>query len=257
MHRFFVAPEALAGDEVELAGEPHHQLTRVLRLAAGEEILLLDGAGLGCRCRIEALTKNVVRVRVIARTRAPETAFAVRLIQGLPKSDKMDLILQKGTELGVTAFTPLEAGRSVPRLDEARRLARGRRWEKVVLEAARQCRRPILPRLDAPCSLPEALVGDEELRLLLWEEESRPLAEVLPAAPPRGAAILVGPEGGLEAREVAAARAAGFVPVAFGPRILRTETAGFAVVAILQYLYGDLGPAGKANLPAPLSKESP
>lgn len=256
MHRFFVSPAQLAEDEGELSGELHHQLTRVLRLAAGEEILLLDGAGLGCRCRIETLTKNVIRFRVLARAREAEPAFAVRLIQGLPKADKMDLILQKGTELGVAAFTPLEAGRSVPRLDEARRLARGRRWEKVVLEAARQCRRSYLPRLAAPCCLPEALVGDEELRLVLWEEESRPLAEVLPAVAPRGAAVLVGPEGGLEAREVEAARAAGFIPVAFGPRILRTETAGFAVIAILQYLYGDLGPAGKADLPALSSKES-
>ncbi|SDM48337.1 16S rRNA (uracil1498-N3)-methyltransferase [Geoalkalibacter ferrihydriticus] len=256
MRRFFVNPEQLAGDEVILDGEIQHHLARVLRLVPKDEIDLLDGQGLCCRCRIEELTKKGVRLRVITRIPARERAFPIRLIQGLPKADKMDLILQKGTELGVVAFTPLLAERSVPRLEPERRQRRGQRWEKIILEAAQQSRRAILPRLDAPQPLAEALRGGEDLRLLLWEQESRPLAEVLPPRMPRAAAVLIGPEGGLAAAEVEQARAAGFVPVNFGPRILRTETAGFAVVTVLQYLYGDLGPATNADRGIPAPKEA-
>ncbi len=258
MRRFFVAPERLRADEVVLDGEVHHHLCRVLRLEPGAEVVLLDGRGLVVRARIEELTKKVARVRVLARTRADENLFPVRLIQGLPKGDKMDLILQKGTELGVTAFTPLCAGRSVARLTGGRKEGRRQRWEKIVREAARQSGRTVLPEVQEPVELAQALAGDEELRLLLWEGESRPLRDALPAVRPRSAAILVGPEGGLAGGEVARARAAGFLPVSLGRRILRTETAGFAVVAILEYLYGDLGcPPQGAPPPGLPGKESP
>ena len=258
MRRFFVDPESLQGDEVVLGGEVHHHLCRVLRLAPGDDLELLDGRGLVARCRIEELAKKVARVRVLARRREQEHLFPVRLIQGLPKGDKMDLILQKGTELGVTAFTPLVAGRSVARLSPGRQEGRLQRWEKIVQEAARQSGRVVLPRVDEPVGLDAALAGDEDLRLLLWEEESRPLRLALPEDGPRSAAILVGPDGGLAAAEVNAARAAGFVPVSLGQRILRTETAGFAVVAILEYLYGDLGcwPDGR-QASGSAGKESP
>lgn len=244
MRRFFVAPADLTGELVPLTGEIAHHLATVLRLAVGEEILLLDGEGSICRCRLESLGRRGGTARVLERRRERETAFPVHLLQGLPKGDKMDLVLQKGTELGVSIFTPVLAGRSVPALDGERVGRRLERWERIVREAAGQCRRICLPRLCSPLPMAEALAAcREELRLVLWEEESRPLAEVLPTAPPRDVAILVGPEGGFAAAEVEAARRAGFLPVRVGPRILRCETAGFAVAAVLQYLYGDLGPA--------------
>jgi 16S rRNA (uracil1498-N3)-methyltransferase len=165
----------------------------------------------------------------------------VRLIQGLPKGDKMDLILQKGTELGISRFTPLLSGRSVPRLNQDRRDNRRQRWLKIIEEASRQSRRPCLPRLDEVETFDEVLKADEGLKLLLWEETCQPLAQVLPTDPPGSAALLVGPEGGFAEAEVARATQAGFVPVSLGPRILRTETAGFTLAAILQYLYGDIG----------------
>ncbi|WP_429886643.1 16S rRNA (uracil(1498)-N(3))-methyltransferase, partial [Geoalkalibacter halelectricus] len=242
---------------VMLGGELEHHLGRVLRARVGDEVELLDGRGLCCRCRIEEFTKKGVRLRVITRAPVRERTLPIRLIQGLPKSDKMDLILQKGTELGVAAFTPWLAGRSVARPEPERRERRAQRWEKIVVEAAQQSRRALLPRLDAPMGLDEALCGDEDLRLLLWEEQSLPLAEILAGQKPRAAAVLVGPEGGLEAAEVERARAAGFIPVNFGPRILRTETAGFAVVSVLQYLYGDLGCAVAADPGIPTPKEAP
>lgn len=241
MRRFFVSPHVLVDDCFDIGGDLYNHLVRVLRLSPGDDIELLDGQGLCCLCRIEALTKKVVQLRVITRNQEQEQVFPVRLMQGLPKGEKMDLILQKGTELGITRFTPLLSGRSVPQLDATRRDHRRQRWLKIVEEAARQCRRPLLPLIDDPVAYEDALAAEGELKLLLWEERCSPLAQALPAAVPCSAVVLVGPEGGLTEAEVAQAQSAGFVPVSLGPRILRTETAGFTVAAILQYLYGDLG----------------
>jgi 16S rRNA (uracil1498-N3)-methyltransferase len=242
MRRFFVPPENLQLDPVPLTEEIVHHLGAVLRLQVGEEIILLDGQGRLCRCRLDFLDRRAGTARVLECRQETESALPVRLLQGLPKGDKMDLVLQKGTELGLAAFTPVLAERSIPALSADRGEKRRQRWERIIREAAQQSRRAHLPRLGAVLPLTAALQEcDEELRLLLWEEESRPLAAVLPAAAPRDVAVMVGPEGGFSAAEVAVARRAGFVPVSLGPRILRSETAGLAMAAVLQYLYGDLG----------------
>ncbi len=252
MHRFFVPPEALAGEVVPLEGEVLHHLGTVLRSRPGEEVLLLDGEGLLCRCRIDLLGRRSGRAQVLERWREEENSLPVRLLQALPKGDKFDLVLQKGTELGVTSFVPVLAGRSVAGLTKDRGDSRLHRWRRIAGEAARQCRRPLLPTVTAPVPLAEALAGCEDsLRLMLWEEENRPLAEVLSGIAPTSVAILVGPEGGFAPAEARLAKASGFLPVRIGPRILRTETAGFAVAAILQYLFGDLGTAASGNVPGP------
>jgi 16S rRNA (uracil1498-N3)-methyltransferase len=257
MRRFFVTTKDLSNDEVLLSDEVLHHLGVVLRLPVGEEILLLDGLGNLCLCRIESLGKHSGKARVLQRWQEEEAVFPVHLLQALPKGDKMELVLQKGTELGVTAFTPVLAKRIVPCSSEGREEKRYKRWERIIREAARQCQRPRLPHLAVPLPLEEALAGcSEDLRLLLCKDKSRALAEVLPAIPPRDAAILIGPEGGFAPQEAEAARQAGFVPVHIGARILRSETAGFAVASILQYLYGDLG-AGHGGNPKqkPFPKE--
>ncbi|MEZ4600688.1 MAG: 16S rRNA (uracil(1498)-N(3))-methyltransferase [Syntrophotaleaceae bacterium] len=242
MRRFFVPADSLVNDIVTLSGETLHHLAVVLRLSRGDEILLLDGRGNFCHCRISILEKNHGLAEVLRRWHEAETACPVHLLQGLPKADKLELILQKGTELGISSFSPLDCERSVVRLADSRQDQRHQRWQKIVREAARQSCRSRLPQLLPVRSLPEAVKHcEEELRLMLWEEESRPLADLLPPSPPSSIALLVGPEGGFSADEAAMARDAGFVPVRIGPRILRSETAGFAAAAILQYLYGDLG----------------
>ncbi len=244
MQRFFVPPPLLQQSAFELPEEVAHHLRSVLRLRSGEEILLLDGLGAVCRCRIETLERRCARVLTLERWQEGEEAFPIHLLQGLPKGDKMDLVLQKGTELGISTFTPLLAGRSVPSRSAGQEARRHERWERIIREAARQCRRPLLPRLLPATGLAEGLAScSDELRLMLWEEGSRPLGEVLAPARARSAAVLVGPEGGFSAAEAEAARTAGFVPVRLGPRILRTETAGLAVASIIQYLFGDLGAA--------------
>jgi len=235
MRRFFVPPKNLQSESVPLSEEIVHHLRVVLRLSVGEEILLLDGNGRICRCRIESLDRRSGCARVLDCRQETESALPVRLLQGIPKGDKMDLVLQKGTEIGFTAFTPIMTERSVPTLSADRGEKRLQRWERIVLEAAQQSRRPFLPRLGGVRPLPDALREcREDLRLMLWEEESRPLAEVLPATAPRDVALLVGPEGGFSPSEAALACQADFVPVSLGPRILRSETAGLAMAAVLE-----------------------
>lgn len=238
--RFFVPADALAGDPVILGGDTLHHLRTVLRLDIGREVLLLDGAGNGCRARLRTIGRDRAEAVVSARWRESEALCPLRLIQSLPKGDKFDLVLQKGTELGVTTFQPALSGRGVARPEGGR----AERWARIVREAARQSRRPVLPRLMPLLPLTAALqTVDEPLRLVLWEQGAEPLAALLPAVPPAGVAVLVGPEGGFSPAEVAAVGAAGFRAVHLGPRILRTETAGLAVAAVLQYLYGDWGRA--------------
>lgn len=248
MRRFFVPPASLDNEIVPLPDDIAHHIRTVLRLAPGDEIILLDGQGRRCLCRLETLDKRSGNARILESCHEGETAFPIQLLQALPKGDKMELVLQKGTELGITAFSPVTTSRSLPQLAGEREEKRLARWERIIREAARQSRRPVLPRLDAPLPLVEALSAcDAELRLMLWEEESLAMAGVLSGVAPRSAAILVGPEGGFSQEEAEAARAAGFNPVQIGPRILRCETAGFAVASILQYLFGDLGSAGSTR----------
>lgn len=236
--RFFVPAGSLAGETALIGGETLHHLRTVLRLAPGAEVLLCDGEGTLCRVRLDTLGREQGTATVLERWREEERCCPLRLLQGLPKGDKFELVLQKGTELGIGIFQPVLCARSVARPDGRR----GERWQRIADEAARQSRRPCLPRVEAPQALADALARvSEPLRLVLWEEGTRPLRAVLPEQAPAGVALLVGPEGGLTAAEVAAAEAAGFMAVHLGPRILRTETASLAVAAVLEYLYGDWG----------------
>jgi 16S rRNA (uracil1498-N3)-methyltransferase len=234
--RFFLPADSLRGDTIEIAGEAFHHLRTVLRLGAGDVVLLLDGLGGCCQARLTAVHRDRAVAAATARWTAAEHSCPLRLLQALPKGDRFELVLQKGTELGITVFQPLLSRRTVAHAEASRR----RRWQRIVCEAARQSRRPRLPLLEPLGPLDEVLGKVEEpLKLVLWEESARPLREVLPPVPPAGVALLVGPEGGFTAEEVASVTSAGFVPVHLGPRILRTETAGLAVAAVLQFLFGD------------------
>ncbi|ORJ61272.1 16S rRNA (uracil(1498)-N(3))-methyltransferase [Geothermobacter hydrogeniphilus] len=236
MRRFFIDPQLLTEEQIRLPEEILRHL-RVLRLQPGMEIELLDGAGLSCSCELLELDRRRGLARVKKRHRVSENTLPLTLLQGLPKGDKFDLVLQKGTELGISRFVPTLCERCQP--SGRPRLPR---WQRIIREAARQSGRMLLPELAEPLPLGDALNRcRSELRLVPWEQDTTPLQAVLPSTAPRDAAILIGPEGGLSAAEVEMAQQQGFIPVSLGSRILRTETAGFAVAGILQYLYGDLG----------------
>lgn len=246
MRRFFVDVALLGQSSAVISGETGRHIATVLRLKAGDTILLADGHGREAAARITSLDKEGVTVEIAPPCcTAPEDgSIRITLYQGLPKGEKLDLILQKCTELGVARIVPFMAERSVARLAGEKLDKRVQRWERIVREACRQSERRTIPTIGFAENLRTALQSDSsDLRLLLWEgEQQQGLRAVLERSEKAAAvAVIVGPEGGLTKAEAAEAVAAGFTPVTLGSRILRTETAGPAVLAILQYVLGDLG----------------
>ena len=246
MRRFTLAPDAVALGRVTFDAAESRHLARVLRLRPGDTIVATDGAGHDYTVRLDDVGVRV-RGTVVGETRgAAESPLAITLVQGVPKGDKMEAIVRAATELGVASVQPALTARTVVRLSGTAASARAARWQRVAREATKQCGRAVAPVVAGPAPLAACLdlARDNELALCLWERGGAPLAAALPRAPVRRIAVLIGPEGGLDAAEVDAAREAGWRVVSLGARILRTETAGPAVVAILQSRFGDLGGDG-------------
>lgn len=240
MRRLFVPPGQLsetgpaASATVRLTGEQARYLTAVLRLRPGDALEIFDGRG----ARYAAALEPGEILRVGARVLEEARALDVVLAQGLAKGEKMDLVVQKATELGVTRIAPFEAERSVVKLSAERGAARTERFRRIAQEAARQCGRADVPLIDEPRTL-AALLETDRLCLLL-----DPPAALRLSAAARGVPRLllaVGPEGGFSPGELELAQRAGAAAVGLGPLVLRTETAGLAALAVLQHLHGALG----------------
>ncbi|HBT46513.1 MAG TPA: 16S rRNA (uracil(1498)-N(3))-methyltransferase [Peptococcaceae bacterium] len=244
-HHFFIPPEDLQQKTIVLTGETGHHASRVLRLNLGEEISVADGRGSSFRARVLAVRPGEVVAELLEPLPSNDPPLSITLLQGLPKGDKMELIIEKATELGVSRIVGLLTERVIIKLDEGAAARKRERWCKVARAAARQSRRSSIPLVEGPCSLEEILeeMPPETLLLVPWEgEREKGLREVLAAVDfSRPVAVLIGPEGGLTPEEVDRARRAGGIVVGLGPRILRTETAGLACLAILMYEGGDLG----------------
>lgn len=243
--RFFIDPAELAGDRARLTGSDAHHLARVLRLKAGAEVELCDGSGLVHTALVTDLGRDEVTLQLLAASRLPVAdGPQLHLGLGVLKGKKMDLVLQKCTELGVSSIHPFLSQHSAVRPPETDKESR---WQRITLEACKQCKRPQPPRCHPAVSLAEVLSRPETagaLKLILRETpDTPPLREVMPPIDPafRPIFCLIGPEGGFSPSEVEQVIAAGFQPVGLGPRILRAETAALAAIAILQYLHGGLG----------------
>ena len=239
MHRLFVPPEQIS-DLVRLDPAQSRHLEVVLRLGAGAELEVFDGRGARWPARIES--PGVLR---LGQRADPEGGAAdVWLAQALAKGEKLDLVVQKATELGATRILPLAAERSVVRLDDQRAERRTGRLRRIAQEAARQCGRSHVPTVDVPCTVADLaglLRAEPERRGLLLDPEER---SVRLSQAARGASrilLAVGPEGGFTPAERGEAAAGGFASVALGRLVLRTETAGLAALAIVQHLAGELG----------------
>lgn len=247
--RVHIAAPLTAGASLLLPPAAAQHVTRVLRLKAGAGLRVFDGAGTEHDATIETIQRDAVAVRVGARQAvASESGLRVTLLQGIARGEKMDLILQKCTELGVSRIVPVLAARSSVRLDERAAQRKQLHWQGVVISACEQSGRVRVPQVDMPSTLQAAVAGiDADLKLLLQpDQEARSLKPLLaahgeqPAAPP-AVCLLVGPEGGFDPQEALLARQAGFEPCRLGPRVLRTETAALAVLAALQFAAGDFG----------------
>jgi 16S rRNA (uracil1498-N3)-methyltransferase len=240
--RLFAPPEAFHDNRLLLDAARLRHLRTVLRLGPGDEFAVTDGAGAEYRARIEHLGRAEGRALVLERTEpARESTLETVLAQTLPKGDRIALVLEKAVELGVSGFIPVLSRRTVPGGGAA---AAAARWRRIAESAVAQSGRTRLPVLHPPRHF-EELVADRglpDVRILLCEKSSKNLREVVDGQPaPRSVLVAVGPEGGWSEQEVRRARLEGFADVRFGPRILRTETAGIAALAVLQNRWGDLG----------------
>lgn len=210
-----------------------------LRLHAGDALTLFAGDGYEWRATLSAVDRRGVRVAVHERRAASrESPLPITLAQGICAADRMDLVLQKATELGVTRIRPLVTARAIVRLSQQRQERRETHWQNVAIAACEQCGRNVVPAVAPVAGLRDFLAEPAApgTRILLSPAADAMLRTLQPRGP---VTILVGPEGGLTDDERELAALAGFVPVRFGPRILRTETAPLAAIAALQALYGD------------------
>jgi 16S rRNA (uracil1498-N3)-methyltransferase len=247
MTRFFIPQDQFHADQtVTLYGEDARHLTRVLRKQPGAEITVLNGKGAEYRARITDVGDDRVTAVILEATqRLTESRVRINLVQGLPKGEKFEWILQKNTEIGVARFQPVLTERSTVKLDPAARAKKLDRWRKIVREAAEQSGRQLTPEIEPVRDWRElAAALRPGLILIPWEgEREQPIKRVLASRPeiPDEITVLIGPEGGFAVDEVEAARRWGAIPVTLGPRILRTETAGLAVATIILYQYGEMG----------------
>jgi 16S rRNA (uracil1498-N3)-methyltransferase len=243
MRRFTLRLERLAGGRITFDAEESRHLTRVLRLAPGDTVVATDGAGRDYTVRLESVGAAVTGTVLGEAAGVAESPLAITLVQGVPKGDRMESIVRAATELGAARVRPALCERTIVRLEPARWRERARRWQRVAREAAKQSGRAVIPEIELPRPLGECLGGEPapDLAWCLWEGGGRTLGEALDSAgAPRSALVVIGPEGGLAEREVETARSRGLIVVSLGPRVLRTETAGPALVAILQSRFGDL-----------------
>ena len=247
MHRFFVDPGCINEGHAVVDGAVARQVSQVLRIRAGESIALMDGSGRECVVLLSSVSPSRLEGGVVSETfLSGEPGVSVTLYQGTLKGEKLEMVLQKGTELGISTFVPVVCRRSVSRAAAGRSDARLRRWQSIVREAAEQSGRTRVPVVEAPVSLSEALKSARGVTLMAWEREQEAgLREALSArleqARVEGLGLLVGPEGGFDPAEVEQATDAGAVPVSLGRRTLRSETAGLAMAAAVMYEMGELG----------------
>ncbi len=247
MHRFFVPVEDISDQTIVIRSkEDVKHAVKALRIQTGEEIEVSDGQGNEFVCQVTDLDQGLVEARIIEKsTNQRESGVKVTLYQGLPKSDKLELIIQKVTELGATEIVPLALERCVVKLkDDKSTTKKLDRWNRIAYEAAKQSKRGVLPEVSKPMNLKQMLdqMNRHDLVIVPYEgEQAQGIKGVLRAQPAKSVGIVIGSEGGFEQEEVEKLIAAGAKSVTLGPRILRTETAGIIATGIVQYELGDLG----------------
>lgn len=242
MYQFFVEPHQISDRTVRIEGHDVNHIKNVLRMKVGEELSVSNGVdGKEYRCGIVSLDEECITCELrFVKEDGVELPSEVYLFQGLPKADKMELIIQKAVELGVHAVVPVATKRCVVKLDDKKAKSKIARWQGISEAAAKQSKRRIVPEVKEVMSFKEALnfVKDFEVKLIPYElaEDMSKTKEIISALQPgQRIAVFIGPEGGFEEAEVQAAMTIGVEPITLGKRILRTETAGFTVLSWIMY----------------------
>lgn len=241
MYRFFVGASQIAEDRIVIQGQDAHHISHVLRMRPGEEILVSDGASTEYTCAISEFRENEVIARIIDFGKsAMELPSHIHLFQCLPKSDKMELIIQKAVELGVHEIIPVASSRCVVKLDAKKEAGKIKRWQGISESAAKQSKRMVVPKIHGIMSFGEALqyAGEMDVKLIPYELATGMAGtrdRISQIRPGQSVAVFIGPEGGFAESEIEKAQEMGVLPVTLGKRILRTETAGLAILSILMY----------------------
>ena len=242
MARFFVQPEEMKCDEIVLSGE-NAQHAKVLRLKAGEEVLVCDGQGGECRCVVETMTGGEVVLSVLERrVSATEAAVKVSVYMAFPKADKLEHVIQKATELGAYEIVAFPSARCISKPDDKSLKKKLERWQKIAASAAEQSGRGAIPEVVVLPSYAAALkrAAEADKALMFYENEhATTLRMALEAGDFKTVSLLTGPEGGLEEKEVEQARAAGLQVCTLGSRILRCETAPLCALSAVMYAAGE------------------
>ncbi|QXE00473.1 16S rRNA (uracil(1498)-N(3))-methyltransferase [Terribacillus sp. DMT04] len=244
MQRYFVETANWQDDQITLDGQDAHHIIRVMRMNEGDQIICVHPDGHAAKCTIDAFTADSV---LVSETESldlnTEMPVSVTIAQGLPKGDKLELIVQKGTELGAAGFVPFQAARSVVKWDEKKKDKKRQRLEKIAKEAAEQSSRQTIPLIEDVLSFQALLQSSDTYKhkLFAYEEAAKglkadPLRVVFESISPEdNVLVVVGPEGGFSETEADSLQQNGFLPVRLGPRILRTETAPMYMLASLSY----------------------
>lgn len=241
MQRFFVTPDQVGEDKIRIQGSDVNHMKNVLRMRPGEEVMVSDGNNRQYRCRVEDYPDGEAVLAILeAGVVDTELPSRIYLFQGLPKQEKMELIVQKAVELGVCQVIPVQTRRCVVKLDAKKAAKKVQRWQQIAESAAKQAGRGYIPVVSEVMTFQEALAFSEtlDIRLIPYElaDGMDGTREILDGIRPgQSVGIFIGPEGGFEKEEVGRAVEAGALPITLGKRILRTETAGIAVLSILMY----------------------
>ncbi len=244
MRKFFVEDSTIKNNKVFISGEDVNHIKNVLRLKVGDNIIVSNGKCSEYEVQIKDIS-SIIEGQIIQKIENnSEPSVDITLFQGIPKGEKMELIIQKAVEVGVKKIIPVITERVIVKLDEKSAEKKAERWQKISEQAAKQCGRNVIPEVSQPISYNQALkiLESYDLALVLYEKEKdKTLKEILSELSniPQRIAVFIGPEGGFSDKE--AELVSRFIIISLGPRILRTETAGLVAVSIILYQAGDLG----------------
>lgn len=247
MPRFFVSPDKIAGEKITIDTDDVNHIRRVLRLSEGDVIEVCDSSGFDYSSKIEEIGDKSVVCSILSKKKSvTESSIKVTLYQGIPKGAKMDYIIEKTTELGIFSVVPVLMSRCVVKLENKKaEQKKQERWQRIAEAAAKQSGRGIIPKIDMPKPIDEAIAEMKKSSLSIAPYECEDVSRLKPvlqgASPtPADISIMIGPEGGFDPSEISKIRDAGILTVTLGKRILRTETAGEAVLAMIMYEMGDI-----------------
>jgi 16S rRNA (uracil1498-N3)-methyltransferase len=258
MQRYFVPPQQMEECTCFIEGQDAHHVSRVMRLQTGDEVICCNGIGRSVQAIIKDISKDRVECEILREVdQNRELSIFVTIAQGLPKGDKLEWVIQKGTELGAHRFIPFSSSRTIVKYDVKKEHKKVERWEKIIKEAAEQSHRSVLPRIEAVSSWKELLKVEADCKLVAYEDASLQALEVLDNSDTSTTSsfaqalsqlkqgdhllVVIGPEGGLEEVEVAQLQEKGFQPISLGKRILRTETASQYVLSAVSFYFEQMG----------------